>query len=108
MSYKKLPRLSSAKFQFEHSAYAQRVFLLENVEEPPFMGAVPGWEIVGHGKIDIPGGTDGVVVMLEKITPAGEEHMLDGGDMPEGTRIWQHCPSFVIDHYNVVKPEEKR
>jgi hypothetical protein len=98
----KIPKLSSAKFQFEDSASARRVFLLENVKEPPFMAAKAGWKIVGHGKIDIPGGTDGVVVMLEKVTPEGDEHMLDGGDMPEGTRIWQHCPSVVVEELQSI------
>ena len=88
---KKLP---DSKFTWENGAERCRVFLWQNVDKPPFMVPVEGWEIVGYGRAPWPGSTDGFAVMFEKVAPAEE----DTGSMFQkqhtlcllGDRIWQH------------------
>lgn len=86
----KLPKISASKFTNRNCAQSNRVFLFENIDEPPYVRPVKGWKIVGYGDAPWPGNTDGFAVMLEKETPAKESHGTDGEEFPEGEQIWQH------------------
>lgn len=80
-------------FSLGRSADANRVFLLKNHDEQPYLRPVEGWQIIGFGKAPWPGLTDGFAALFEKVTPAEEQDNIFAPEykrFDEGTRIWQH------------------
>lgn len=93
----KILKISSAKFTYENGAERNRVFLIENIREAPFIRAVTGWKIIGYGAAPWPGTTEGMAAMFEKQTPAQENGGMAGEDFPEGTQIWQHISKWALE-----------
>lgn len=89
---RKVPKLPDVRFTHENASEYSRVFLWENISEPPFMRAVEGWGIVGYGKAPWPGSTEGFAVMFEKVTPAEKQGVFGKHEKTfgAGVRIWQH------------------
>lgn len=78
-------------FRPNHCAEANHVFLWTHSDRPPFMVAKPGWKIVGYGKAPWPKKDWPLAVMFERTEPATSQFgNVDGDEMAEGTRIWQH------------------
>jgi hypothetical protein len=88
---KKVKKLPNSAFLPNHGAESNHVFLWTNCEKPPFMRAVPGWEIVGYGKPPWPKVDWPIAVMFERVAPPSSTYGNSNGDeCEEGTRIWQH------------------
>lgn len=86
-----VPKLPASAFKANHCAESNRVFLWQAISEPPFMGPVPGWKIVGYGKAPWPKKEWPLAVMFERVSPPTSQCGNSNGDeCEEGIRIWQH------------------